>query len=86
LDKICSDACNPALQHLDINVAGETCIDGAWRDRDSADAPILVAALELDGKKRISRLRLPIGAPRVISSPLKVQVFQINVAHSMSVG
>ncbi|WP_145747402.1 hypothetical protein [Variovorax beijingensis] len=55
------ETCHPALQHLDIDVAGQTRVDHAWMDRDSADAPILVAAVELDGKKRICGLRLAIG-------------------------
>jgi len=46
-----------------MDVSGKSGEFHSHAVRDSGDAPILVAAVELDGKKRISRLRLPIGDP-----------------------
>src|SRR3546814_6764306 len=64
-------------------MAAELGVDAAGVQRRGADAAILVAAIELDGKEDVRGLGAAIGDPRIIVAAVEIGVAQIDVRETV---
>jgi len=60
---------------IDRNMLSKTGDNSTWMQRESSNAVLSSAAIQLDGKEHVRRFRLAVCAPSVVVAPVKIQVF-----------